>query len=187
MWQPTPELQEEVMRMARKWTRDDPSYKDDLYQEGMLAIWQKQESESPLSHQLRTARDRMISARKLGKSVDGKLNSRYRREERYTVLSMEYDGVNLEDCVLPIGDMLPDPFRVEQYVVSKLTLLELVAWLDPWERRCAALLCQGFTMKEIAAREGKSFWHVRHRIVKMRERIKAAIKAVVRGPHESSQ
>ena len=40
-WEPSQKLQDGVACLARRWSRDDYSQADDLYQEGMLAIWLK--------------------------------------------------------------------------------------------------------------------------------------------------
>jgi hypothetical protein len=68
-----------MRHIAWRWSRDRPDYLEDFYQEGLLAIWLKGETQEPLNHQLRTAQNRILSVRKLGRSVDGKLDRSYRR------------------------------------------------------------------------------------------------------------
>ncbi len=148
-WQPAEELCTAVRSLACGWSRDCPDVREDLEQEALLAIWAKGETEAPLRHQLRTAQHRMLSVRKLGKSVDGKLDGSYHRSRRYPVVSVD-QGVSVAGGdVLPLQELLPSAFLVERYVVSKLRLLELVAVLTPDEHACVALLCAGFTQREV--------------------------------------
>lgn len=150
-WRPAPDLCAAVRSLARRWSRDRPDVREDLEQEALVAIWTKGETDAPLSHQLRTAQNRMLSVRKLGKSVDGKLNGSYQRRRQYTIVSVEQRAVAAEGGVLPLQDVLPSAFLVEPYVVSKLRLLELLSVLAADERACVGLLCAGFTTREVAA------------------------------------
>ncbi len=171
-WEPGPELQDRVYRLAGRWSRDRREVRQDLYQEGMLAIWTKGETEAPLDHQLRTAKNRMLSVRKLGKSVDGKLDATYKRSTRYAVLSMEQQGVGRGDDLLPFQDLLPSSCRVEDYVVAKLTVLEVLSVLEPEQRHCVLLLCQGFTMREVATGKGCTPARVKRCLADVREKLK---------------
>jgi DNA-directed RNA polymerase specialized sigma24 family protein len=175
-WEPTPELQDKVYLLAGRWSRDRREVRQDLYQEGMLAIWAKGETGAPLIHQLRTAQNRMLSVRKLGKSVDGKLDSTYKRPRPYAVLSMETQGIGRGDDLLPFRDILPDPCRVEQHVVAKLTVLEILAVLEPEERHCVLLLCQGFTMREVTASQGCPPARVRRYLAAAREKLRPLVR-----------
>jgi DNA-directed RNA polymerase specialized sigma24 family protein len=163
-WQPPIELRQRIHALAGRWTRDRWDVREDLEQEALLAIWLKGETKAPLSHQLQTAQHRMLSVRKLGKSVDGKLDYTYRRPRAYLVSSLEQDGIQKGDHTFPFQDILPDPCRVEEYVMAKLTALEILATLEPDERQCLALLCQGFTLVEVASRFQKPYSAVRNTV-----------------------
>jgi DNA-directed RNA polymerase specialized sigma24 family protein len=175
-WEPGAELQDRVYRLAGRWSRDRREVRQDLYQEGMLAIWLKGETEAPLDHQLRTAQNRMLSVRKLGKSVDGKLDYRYRRPNPYAVYSMEQQGVGTGDNLLPFQDLLPSSCRVEDYIVAKLTVLEVLSVLEPEQRHCVLLLCQGFTMREVAAGKGCTPARVKRCLAGVREKLKSLVE-----------
>jgi DNA-directed RNA polymerase specialized sigma24 family protein len=113
--------------------------------------------------------------RKLGKSVDGKLDSTYKRSTMYLVLSMEQQGIGKGDSLLPFQDLLPSPSRVEEYIVVKLTALEILAALEPEERHCVLLLCQGFTMQEVATKKKCPLAWVRRCLAGAREKLKSLL------------
>jgi DNA-directed RNA polymerase specialized sigma24 family protein len=117
---------------------------DDLYQEGLLAIWRKGETNSPLNYQCATAQQAMWVRRQKGKSVDGRLNGGFRRPYQYQVLSLDLD--------LPVYGATHQTQPVEDYVVAKLTVQEMLALLTPPERECLGLIYQGFQQWEIARR-----------------------------------
>ena len=174
-WQPPMELRQKIHSLAGRWTRDRRDLREDLEQEAMLAIWLKGETQAPLDHQLQTARHRMLSVRKLGKSVDGKLDATYKRSTRYIVLSMEQQGIGKGDDLLPFQDLLPSPFLVEEYIVAKLTALEVLTVLEPEERHCVLLLCQGFTLQEVASRKRCPLTWVRHCLAGAREKLRPLV------------
>jgi DNA-directed RNA polymerase specialized sigma24 family protein len=176
MWEPSQKLQDGVAYLARRWSWDDYSQADDLYQEGMLAIWLKGDTEAPWSHQLRTAQDRMLSVRKLGKSVDGKLDRTYQRDKTYLVLPLDGDGVMLDEDPDSPEEPIPDPLDLEEQVVSRLTVLETTSFLTPQERHLVELRCLRFTMKEIAAVEGVSNNAVRKRFGQVKAKVRMAIQ-----------
>jgi DNA-directed RNA polymerase specialized sigma24 family protein len=125
--------------LAWRWSMGQVDCLDDLYQEGLLAIWLKGETQAPLNHQLRTAQNRMLSVRKLGRSVDGKLDRGYRRTRPWQLFSLDWTG-----------RQVPSPSWVEEQVMDRLTVLEMMSLLDLQQRRCLALLYQGFTLVEVA-------------------------------------
>ena len=151
-WQPAEELRSALGALARRWSRDRPDVREDLEQEALLAIWAKGETDAPLRHQLRTAQNRMLSVRKLGTSVDGKLDGSYHRTRRYIVVSLEQGAAVAGGELLPLHDVLPSTFLVEPYVVSKLRFLELLSVLAAEERDCVGLLCAGFTPRDVIER-----------------------------------
>jgi DNA-directed RNA polymerase specialized sigma24 family protein len=154
-WEPTRELQDRVMGLARKWSRDDPDYRDDLYQEAMLAIWLKGECESPLSHQTRTAQLAMIRARKLGKSVDGKLNRRC-RQRHYTTCSLEGEVEVMGGQSFKA--LTPDPCQqVDEEVTDNITFRELLERLDYGEQLAAQMLLEGYRLHEVADEFGLDY------------------------------
>jgi DNA-directed RNA polymerase specialized sigma24 family protein len=113
----------------------------------------------------------MLSVRKLGKSVDGRLDNTYHRPKRYRVYSLEQDGVKKGEHTFPFQDILPDPVRVEAYVVAKLTLLEIISSLEPEERRYIFLLCQGFKPQEVAAQVQRPYAAVKQGLARMRKKL----------------
>lgn len=153
-WRPPVELQARVRAMARRWSQDWPDVREDLEQEALLSIWLKGMTEAPLNHQMQTAKHRMLSVRKLGRSVDGKLDATYRRTRTYVVYSLEHEFIQVGDDLLSLGDLLPSAFRVEEHIVSKLTLVELLSVLEPAELACVMLLCRGDTLREVASETG---------------------------------
>jgi DNA-directed RNA polymerase specialized sigma24 family protein len=175
-WEPAPELQDKIHRLARRWSRDRREVREDLYQEGMLAIWLKGEAEAPLNHQLLTAQNRMLSVRKLGKSVDGKLDHHYRRPKPYWTVSREEDGVRRGDYTFPFQDILPDPVQVERHVVAKLTLSEVLSILEPEERKCVLFLCQGFMPYELAAKLQQTRSQVKHLLANVRRKLRLSLQ-----------
>jgi len=174
-WQPSIELRQWIHALAGRWTRDRRDFREDLEQEALLAIWLKGETQAPLDHQLQTARHRMLSVRKLGKSVDGKLDTTYKRSTMYLVLSMEQQGIGKGDHLLPFQDLLPSSSHVEAYIVAKLTALEILDTLEPEERYCVLLLCQGFTMQEVATRSRCPLEWVRRCLTGAREKLKPLV------------
>lgn len=170
-WRPPAELQARVRAMARNWSRDRPDAREDLEQEALIAIWLKGLAEAPLSHQMQTAKHRMLSVRKLGRSVDGKLDATYRRSRTYVVYSMEQESIYVGDEQLSLGDLLPSALRVEEHIVSKLTMLELLSALEPGEIECVALLCRGFTLREVATETGCSRREVERRVETSRAKL----------------
>ena len=161
--------------MARRWSRDDYSQADDLYQEGMLAIWLKNDTQAPWSHQLRTAQNRMLSVRKLGKSVDGKLNRTYKRGNPYLVLPLDGEGVMLHEEPDSPEEPVPDPLNLEEQVIAKLIVLEIISLLTPRQRDLVELLYLGFTQKEIAAIEGVGYWAVQKRFARVKAKARIAL------------
>ena len=134
-WEPTCRLRETIRGLASRWSRDHRNFGEDFEQEALLSIWLKGEGNAPLNHQLQTARNRILSVRKLGKPVDRKLNANYKRAKTYLILSLEEKEGQLPSFL----DLLPSPFLAEEYVVAKLTFLEILSYLEPEERRCALL------------------------------------------------
>jgi DNA-directed RNA polymerase specialized sigma24 family protein len=150
-WEPSEALRAKVHYLAWRWSLDRPDYLKDLYQEGLLAIWLKGETEAPLNHQLRTAKNRMLSVRKLGQSVDGKLDRSYRRPRPWGMVSLDHTG-----------HVAASRSRVEEYVVERLAIEEVLALLKPHEVETLGLVYQGFEYPEIAARLGQ-YPHVPYR------------------------
>ena len=140
-WEPSQEVRAKVRYIAWRWSRDRPDYLEDLYQEGLLAIWLRGETQAPLNHQLRTAQNRVLSVRKLGRSVDGKLDRSYRRPRPWGVIFL--DGFD------PPG---PGGSWVEEQALGRIALQELMALLERHEIETLSLIYQGFTPAEVARR-----------------------------------
>ena len=146
--------------LAWRWSMGQVDYLDDLYQEGLLAIWLKGETQAPINHQLRTAQNRMLSVRKLGRSVDGKLDRSYRRPRPWPMVSLDR-----------MSGHIASRSRIEEHVVDLLTVLEMMSLLDPQRRRCLALLYQGFTLAEVAGQLQKSRAEVDKIVSDIREQL----------------
>ena len=127
----------------------------------MLAIWLKGETQAPLNHQLRTAQERIIDARKRGRSVDGRMNPYSARAQRWLVLSMDHMTYGASHRL----------YLVEEYVVDRLTVLEMLSLLTAPERQCLGLVYQGFTQPEIARRTGYSERRIQRMMRAMREKL----------------
>ena len=160
-WEPSEVLRGKVRYLAYLWSRDRPDYQDDLLQEALLAIWLKGETEAPLNHQLRTARERMWVVRQQGKSVDGRLNRAFRRPQVWQVLSMELMVYGASHISRP----------VEDYVVTRITVEEIFTLLTPPERECLCLVYQGFTQPEISRRTGYSERRIQRTMRAIREKV----------------
>jgi DNA-directed RNA polymerase specialized sigma24 family protein len=127
---------------------------DDLYQEGLLAIWLKGETQAPLNHQLRTAQERMLMVRQQGRSVDGRLNARFRPPQVWSVVAVDRTG-----------HPTASSSRVEEYVVERITVQEILSLLERHEIETLGLVYQGFKYKEIAALMGQ-YPHVPYRTMR---------------------
>ena len=160
-WEPSEQLQVKVHYLAWRWSMGRPDLIDDLYQEGLLAIWLKDETHSPLQHQMATARQRMWVVRQQGKSVDGRLNARFRRPQEWLVLSMDRMAYGASHRM----------YLVEEYVIDRLTVLEMLSLLTPPERKCLGLVYQGFTQREIALRTGQSMRRLQRTMKTIREKV----------------
>jgi DNA-directed RNA polymerase specialized sigma24 family protein len=143
-WEPSGDLKHRVHYLAWRWSRDRPDYLEDLYQEGLLAIWLRGETQAPVNHQLRTVQNRMLSVRKLGKSVDGKLDQGYQRARPWGVVFL--DGFD------PPGT---GGSGTEEQALSRITLREFTSLLKRHEIETLVLAYQGFKYREIAARLGQ--------------------------------
>jgi DNA-directed RNA polymerase specialized sigma24 family protein len=159
-WDPSEQLKAKVHHLAWRWSMGRYEVIDDLYQEGLLAIWLKGETQAPINHQLRTAQNRMLSVRKLGRSVDGKLDRRYRRPRPWLMVSLDR-----------MSGHIASPSRIEEHVVDRLTVLEMMSLLDPPQRRCLALLYQGFTLAEVAGQLQKPRAEVDEIVSDIREQL----------------
>jgi hypothetical protein len=128
-WEPSEELRAKVHYLAWRWSLGRSDVIDDLYQEGMLAIWLEGETHAPLNHQLRTAQERMLVVRQQGRSVEGRLNARFRRPQVWTVVSVDRTGH-------PTASSSP----VEEHVVGKVTVEEILSLLECHEIEALGLV-----------------------------------------------
>ena len=160
-WKPSEQLKLKVHYLAWRWSMGRPEQIDDLYQEGLLAIWLRDETHAPLKHQMATARERMLTVRKLGRSVDGRMNPSTARARPWLILSMD-------QMMYGVGH---HSRTVEAYVVDKITVEEILALLTPPERECLGLVYQGFTQPEIARRTGYSGRRIQRMMRAMREKL----------------
>ena len=162
-WEPSEDLKAKVHYLAWRWSLDRPEVIDDLYQEGLLAIWLREETHAPLPHQMATARQRMWVVRQQGKSVDGRLNARFRRPQEWLVFSLDLMvyGYGAGHRVNP----------VEDYVIARLTVQEILGLLTPGEQECLGLVYQGFTQREIARRTGYPMRRIQYMMASIREKV----------------
>ena len=160
-WEPSEELKVKVHYLAWRWSMGRPDLIDDLYQEGLLAIWLKDETHSPLNHQLRTAQEGMSAARKRGRSVDGRMNPTTARATAWVVLSVDR----------MIYGVAHHGRTVEAYVVDKITVEEILSLLTPPERECLGLAYQGFTQAEISRRTNYPMRRIQYMMASIREKV----------------
>jgi DNA-directed RNA polymerase specialized sigma24 family protein len=159
-WGPSGELVAKVHYLAWRWSRDRPDYLEDLYQEGLLAIWLNGETQAPLNHQLRTAQNRMLSVRKLGKSVDGKLDQGYQRATPWGVVFL--DGFDPPSA---------GGSGTEEQALSRVALQEFMAILERHEIETLVLAYQGFKYREIALRTGQSLRRLQRTMKSIRKKV----------------
>jgi DNA-directed RNA polymerase specialized sigma24 family protein len=153
-WEPSDHLKAKVHYLAWRWSMGRYEVIDDLYQEGMLAIWLEGETQAPVNHQLRTAQERMLMVRQQGRSVDGRLNARFRRPQVWTLVSVDRTGRSTASSS-----------PVEEYVVGRATVQEILSLLGRHEIETLGLVYQGFNYREIAARLGQ-YPHVPYRTMR---------------------
>ncbi len=64
-------------------------------------------------------------------------------------------------------------------MVAKLTLLELMSFLEPLERRLTLRLCLGFKLREIAVQEGLTHRAVRACLAGVRSKVETALHSAI--------
>jgi|GEM_PF-4796166 len=126
--------------------------REDLFQEGWLEAWQteQREPDSPPTHLVRRAAERMVVYRRLGHSVDGKLNEAHERRTVYEVSSLDQPVRSSEDGSRSLQDVTPSrQHDVADEVVSLLHTLAFFATLQSLDQRILGLRLVGFRWSEI--------------------------------------
>lgn len=87
------ELDSDIRKLAKRWSRDNPDGWEDLAQEARLGVVQELQERpaSPRTHLFRHAKHEILDYRKRGKSVDGKLDKTYKRQFVWDLASMDAD------------------------------------------------------------------------------------------------
>ena len=147
------QLEPDIRRLARHWSRDAASdVWEDVAQVARLAIVLelRKNPDSPRTHLFAQAKHRVLDYRKRGKSVDGRLNHRYKRDFRWHLVSLDGE-------LAPLRDEGPSPYfrpwqenPVEALVLARVMYSELQARLSETEARYLSLTLQGYPPRKVA-------------------------------------
>ena len=85
------QMEQDVRRLAGRFTRDRPDTREDLEQVGRLAMWEelRRRPDAPEPLLVRVAERAMINEGRQGHSVDGRLFLGTRRAHTWTLQSMD--------------------------------------------------------------------------------------------------
>lgn len=170
------ELDSNIRKLARGWSRDCPDAWEDLAQEARLGIYQelKEKPDSPRHHLFRRAKHEILDYRKRGKSVDGKLDKTYKREQVWDLASLDANprGILAANSSLYFR---PHQLRpVEDTALARVSYGELRGSLTEMEDQYLSLRLQGYNNTEASTLLGLTLYRVRW----LREEIKRKARKV---------
>ena len=154
-------LDPEIQKLAKHWSRECPDNWEDLAQIARVAIYLelKVKPASPRTHLFRQAKHEILDYRKMGKSVDGKLDKTCRRTHIWEMVSLDAEGsVRLrrigDDPVVVIAArsnlyFKPHQFRpVEDLALTRVAYGELRGRLTEQQHQYLSLRLQGYKKRE---------------------------------------
>ena len=153
------QLEPDIRRLARRWARDKPDAADDLAQVARLAMWLmlKERPDAPVSHLMCKAKEDILDEKKLGRSVDGRLDPVTRRAFRWLIVSLDAPRLDGQE---PLADTLasgpvhahnPWESPVEVEALGRLLYQALRELLTPREDALLTLLLMGYGPKGAGA------------------------------------
>jgi DNA-directed RNA polymerase specialized sigma24 family protein len=151
-------LEPEIQKLAKHWSRDCPDNWEDLAQEARVAIYLelKAKPASPRTHLFRQAKHEILDYRKMGKSVDGKLDKTYKRAHIWEMVSLDAEGsvfIGADPVVVVAARsnlyFKPHQLRpVEDLAVTRVAYEELKGRLTEQQRQYLSLRLQGYKQRE---------------------------------------
>jgi DNA-directed RNA polymerase specialized sigma24 family protein len=142
-------LDPEIQKLAKRWARDCPDAWEDLAQEARLAVYLelKAKPASPRTHLFRQAKHKILNYRKLGKSVDGKLDKTYGRQRVWPLVSLDApDAVVADRSNLYFKPHQLKP--VEDLALTLVAYAELKGRLTAQQGQYLSLKLQGYNARE---------------------------------------
>jgi DNA-directed RNA polymerase specialized sigma24 family protein len=142
-------LDPEIQKLAKRWSRDCPDVWEDLAQVARVAVYLelKAKPASPRTHLFRQAKHEILNYRKLGKSVDGKLDKTYRRQFVWALASLDAPDAVVADR----SNLYFKPHQLRPVEDLALTLVaygELRARLTAQQGQYLSLRLQGYSVRE---------------------------------------
>lgn len=152
-------LEPAIQRTANFWCMGRPDVRDDLAQVARLAVWEELRRRPDASdlHLVYRAKQEILDEKKLGRSVDGRLDPVTRRSFRWLLVSLDAPRLDGQE---PLADTLASgPVRahnlwespVEEEALGRVLYQTLRELLTPREDALLALLLLGYQHKEIRA------------------------------------
>jgi hypothetical protein len=141
-----------VGRLAVRWSLDNPDLREDLFQEGWVAAWETElrEPGCPLSHLVRSAEDRMLHVRHLGRSVDGRPDGHHDRPRVYEVLRLDQPVRLAGPADRALVEQVSSRQRdVAGEVCGLLHAAAFLALVPPLDRRILSLRLAGYRWAEL--------------------------------------
>jgi DNA-directed RNA polymerase specialized sigma24 family protein len=153
------QLEPNIRRLARRWSRGCVAYQEDLAQLARLAMWLmlKERPDAPVPHLIHRAKQEILDEKKLGRSVDGRLDPVTRRAFRWLIVSLDAPRLDGQE---PLADTLASgPVHahnlwespVEEEALGRILYQTLRDLLTPREDALLALLLLGYQHKEAGA------------------------------------
>lgn len=147
------ELDSDIRRLAKHWSRDNPDEWEDLAQEARLAVALelRYNRDAPRTYLFRRAKHEILDYRKRGKSVDSKLDKTYKRQHVWDLVRL---NTHPTQVFIDNGSLYfrrHQPSSVEDEAVGRLAYQELRDILTPVEDSYLSLGLQGYSRTEATA------------------------------------
>ena len=141
-------LDPDIQKLAKRWARDCPDAWEDLAQEARVAVYLelKAKPASPRTHLFRRAKHEILDYRKLGKSVDGKLDKTYGRQRVWPLVSLDAPDAVVADR----SNLYFKPHQLKPVEDLALTLVaygELIGRLTEQQGHYLSLRLQGYNCR----------------------------------------